>query len=82
MNTDRLKIATRIAAALHANPDDLPIEEITRIAFDQADSLLKHALGERQAAGENISVQEWAELHGIQGSSEKIRNAFFDAHNR
>jgi len=48
MNNDnqlRLKIATRIAAAMHSNPayDSLPTEGITQAAFTQADSLLKYA---------------------------------------
>jgi hypothetical protein len=94
MNIDRLKIATRIAAALHSNPscDGATFDNVTRDAFAQADSLLKYAAQYEQPAGEASKahqddldlyhVRAWAEKHNIRGDYESVTAAFFDARNR
>ena len=85
MNNDnqlRLKIATRIAAALHSNPscDGATFDNVTRDAFAQADSLLKYAAqSEHDEGGVPIGrIADW----GLVGTLEEISTAFFAARNR
>lgn len=79
----RLKIATRIAAALYSNPAcraDVTRDRMTQIAFDQADSLLKYsAQSEHDEGGVPIGrIADW----GLVGTLEEISTAFFAARNR
>jgi mannose/cellobiose epimerase-like protein (N-acyl-D-glucosamine 2-epimerase family) len=96
MNNDnqlRLKIATRIAAALHSNPscDCATFDSISKDAFDQADSLLKYAAQSEppseaskahQDAMDIFDIRAWAQKHDIRGDYADISAAFFDARNR
>ena len=86
MNANRLKIATRIAAALHSNPscDCATFDNVTRDAFAQADSLLKYAAqSEHDEGGVPIGrIADWGRQFGLVGTLEEISTAFFAARNR
>ena len=77
MDHNRLEIATRIAAALHSNPacDSTPMEEITKVSFAQADSLLKYAAQSEPV--DEKRLQDWIQHQKFQGTPNEFAKVVY-----